>query len=626
MAGNQDTTAKNQHTKAENQHDVQIEAMGRTFRLGKLYDCRRDELISGIRLWPHDALQKHVQSDPHPDTRFRTDIENSLLDKVTMLNVGGSLKLGILGGLVSVSGSAEYAKDHKKTNHQGRVVLKYSATVRSDELIITDLDKANLNDVQNVDITQATHIVTEIIYGVDAYFVFTRELSQDEDKTEVEGEIKAVVKKLPSIEVSADAELKLKDNEQKIADSLTCTFYGDFNLVKNPSTFDEALKLYQALPKLLGDKGENAVPKTVNLMPLSSLVSGHNVTIREISNNLIDNCVKFLDDLHELKVQANDLSSNDNSTARLRNHHLKKFAGCITKFEDNTKQKMMTLLPKIRGDVAKEVELADFLQEINMSSFNVQKLEDWIKSKETEIRDEKELMQDIIKDDRVDSSECSLRKARVNLECDLIICLCLYLTEKEDAFLEELDHYVKEGKIETQTKIVSGSWLDDENIYRSSRKNAKLFRELLGAHPNMPKTKFIINEEYINDKENLKGVLLHSYEDGEKKNIEIPSKPGKPIATEIQCRSIRLKWTKPSSGSDCIEFYKIIYKKKHAEQWEKNLSPIIESESQLIENLHSNTEYIFKVQVTMRIGIIIESDESDPIATKPSGRNEFSYI
>ena len=619
MARNEDTTAKNQDT-------LEIMAMGRPFKLGMLYDCRREALIPGITLWRHDALQKNICSSPQPYTHYSIETENSLHDKVKLLNVEGSLKLGILSGLVGVSGSAKYANDQKLTKHQERIVLKYSTTVRCDSLTRDHLAKENLTYDKNIDITQATHVVTGITYGADAYFVFNRELSQGEDKTEVEGKIKVLLKKVPSIEVSTDPKLKLKDNEKNIAESLKCTFYGDFNLKENPSTFDRALELYRELPKLLGDKGENAVAKTVYLHPLSSLVSKHKVTIREIPNDFIGDCVSLLNDLHELKVRANDLSSDGNSTARLGKHHLKKFVGCIAKFENNAKQKMMTLLPEIRSGGTKEDELKNFLQEINISSFNIQKLEGWIKSKENEKSIEEELMKAVMKDKRIDSSEGSLRKARVNLECDLIICLRLYLSEKEDTFLEELDHYVKEGRIKTQTEIVSRSWLDDENICRSSRKNAKLFLELLGAHSSRPKTKFVINEEYINDKENLKGVLLDFYEDGEKKNIEIPSKPGKPTATEIQCRSIRLKWTKPSSGSDCIEFYKIIYKKMHAEQWETTLTPISESESQMIENLHSNTEYIFKVQATMRIGIMIESDESDPIVTKSSGRDKFSFI
>ena len=611
---------------AKNEDTIEMMAMGRPFKLGMLYDCRREALIPGITLWRYDALQKGICSNPQPYTHYSIETEDSLDDKVKLLNVEGSLKLGVLSGLVGVSGSAKYANDQKITKHQERIVLKYSTTVRCDSLTMDHLADENLTYANKIDSDRATHFVTGIVYGADGYFVFNRELSQGEAKTEVEGEIKALLNKIPSIDVSAKAKLQLEDDDKKTAESLKCTFYGDFNLKENPSTFDKALELYRKLPILLGDKGENAVAKIVYLYPLGLLHSKLNVTVREISNNLIDDCVSLLNDLHELKVRANDLSSDDNSIARLHKHHLKKFVDCITKFESNAKQKMMTLLPEIRSGDTKEVELVDFLQEINMSSFNKQKLEGWIESKEKQIGIEKRLMEAIIKDDRVDSSEHSLIEALWNYGDGLIICLCVYLTKKEDTFLEELDHYVKKERIETQTKIESLSWLDDINIFLSSRKNAKLFRELLETHSNTSKTKFVINEEYINDKGNLKGVLLHFYEDGEKKNIEIPSKPGKPTAKEIQCRSIRLNWTKPSSGNDCIEFYKIIYKKKHAEQWETNLTPISESESQLIENLHSNTEYIFKVQVTMRIGIIIESDESDPIATKPSGRGEFSYI
>ena len=61
------------------------------------------------------------------------------------------------------------------------------------------LGKGNLTytDLHDTDI--ATHVVTGVIYGADAFFVFDRTLANTDHRTEVEGKLKGRIQQDPSV-------------------------------------------------------------------------------------------------------------------------------------------------------------------------------------------------------------------------------------------------------------------------------------------------------------------------------------------------------------------------------------------------------------------------------------------
>ena len=68
--------------------------------------------------------------------------EDILSDKTHHLGMEASLKLSVLGGLVSVGGSAEYLDNRKKTSaNQSWVSLKYSVTTIFKQLSMNQLSE-----------------------------------------------------------------------------------------------------------------------------------------------------------------------------------------------------------------------------------------------------------------------------------------------------------------------------------------------------------------------------------------------------------------------------------------------------------------------------------------------------
>ncbi|XP_051745731.1 neoverrucotoxin subunit beta-like [Ctenopharyngodon idella] len=263
---------------------IETAALGRPFKLGMLYDCRKDALIPGIRLWNKEQLQQNICSCTQINTGFKVTASDSIQDKSKLLNIDGGLILSILGDLVHVSGAAKYLNDIKKSFKQQRLTLHYHSTSRFEELTVNHLPSKNLPDDDN---DTATHVVTAILYGADACFVFDREVSSNEDKSRVEGEVKVAFEKLQGIvSVGANADLSMNDNQKTEVKKFTCTFYGDFQLPSNPNSFEDALKVFADLPKLLGEKQDRGVPLRVWLYPLDKLHSRTSKLHRDISIDL----------------------------------------------------------------------------------------------------------------------------------------------------------------------------------------------------------------------------------------------------------------------------------------------------------------------------------------------------
>ncbi|CAM4809922.1 unnamed protein product [Rotaria magnacalcarata] len=519
-----------------NTSTIEMMALGRPFQLGMLYDSRSDQLIPGITLWDSQLLKTNIDFRPTPTTNYKISKEDTLQEKTHMLGIDANLKISVLAGLIEVSGSAKYIHDRKLTEHQERLTLKYSITTRFEQLTMDHLGKSNAKYTEVFDQKTATHVVTGIMYGAEAFFIFDRTLSSNENRTEVDGHVETMLKKIPKCDILGKCQLDLNDNEKNIAERLTCQFYGDFHLENNPSTFKEAAKLYQELPSLLGTNDEKAVAKKVWLYPLHLLDNAIMKITREISSNLVNMSVTLLDDLYKVETKAKDLMNRvaDNIIFRRHIEQLSAFCAHISQLQIDVKRQIIELLPKIRGGTVEEVMLANLFRRINLSPFNKQKLNDWLNLKAKELERVKGFIQILAKEENISTSTFSLDEALSDLNCEFTLCLVIRLMEKNDLFLNEMYRYLNDNTYEQlnqSTTIVH--WIDQPTVVELIRRNMRLFLEFAKENNNKENIKFVVDEQYSDNYNMIKGALIILYQNGTPIEFQIPSKPGKPIATNI---------------------------------------------------------------------------------------------
>ncbi|RXN17484.1 verrucotoxin subunit beta-like protein [Labeo rohita] len=590
---------------------IERAALGRPFQLGMLYDCRKDALIPGITLWDPEKLQQSIRTRPQINTDFKVMASDSIENKSSLLNIDGSLKLSLLAGLVNVTGAAKYLNNPKTSFRQQRLTLHYHSTCRFEELTMNHLAPENIVHHEVFDNDAATHVVTAVLYGADACFVFDREVSADEEIKTVEGEAKVVLEKLKFISVNVNINLKMTEAQKNAVQNFTCTFYGDFQLPSNPASFEDALKVFTDLPKLLGEKKELAVPLRVWLYPLDKLHTKASKLQKDISMDLIIKTESVIESLNTAEMKCSDLlkDSPASTFAQFQNKILQMKQNCYN-YKLRLMKKLGSLLPNIRGDVMKETELNNLLQEHDKSPFRGRDLTEWLKEREKE----SEIIKSVLRrlKDAGAQEEVNLDAIWMDLEDENLVCYTFTSLNWTDVLLPKQINYLNpstKGETDSEQK----SWLSSD-IMKNMRRNVEIFKKLMDSKDHKP-ARFIVSSREM---KNNPGSCILLYEHGCDEAVCFipPSKPVCPVTEEVKQNTMVLKV--PPSCADTVEL-RLLYKLKQDSVWMSK--PVMKAQHTVtLTDLRSGTEYEIKCAA---VGKLNYTTHSDVIRVTTEGRDRL---
>ncbi|XP_058872274.1 neoverrucotoxin subunit alpha-like [Acipenser ruthenus] len=599
---------------------LEMAALGRPFQLGMLYDCRKDRLIPGITLWNPEELKGSINKENQLITEFSVSTSDSIEEKASALKVDASLKASLLGGLVQVSGAAKYFKDTKKSTRQSRVTLQYYTTTRFENLTMNHLAKGKVSHPSVFEDKTATHVVTAVLYGAQAYFVFDRQVSSEEKKQEIHGKMELAICKIPKIKIKGQGAIDLEEKEKAEVEKFECTFYGDFHLESNPSTYQDAVKAYSTLPELLGDKGENAVPVKVWLYPLIKLDSRAAKLERNISDYLVTSAQTVLEQFNTIEMQSNDMIKDIvTQTFPEVNEKIQQLTQRGTLYKLNFMSKLSAVLPSIRGGVQEEESLGEILNNHEDSPFNFKAQHDWLSSKEREINAVRRCLA-ILKDIHAVSSVNELDEEELNNETENIVCFTFTSLHEPEPYLEDLKNYLKiQASKNTQSSTPSKYLHQESKQWVSSETNLKIkmylkvFQELVNINRENKKTKFFIMSK---EDQEFPGACILLHENGASKYIhfKIPSKPDVPEVCDVTHDSVTLKVVPPSSDAEQKLKYHLEYKCLNQKEWAIQ-SSTDKTETLTVSGLQPNTEYEFRYTVEGKLGYSVSSDTTSKVKT-----------
>ncbi len=567
------------------------------------YSCCVNPPSTGIRLWNKEQLEKNTCSRPQINTDFNVTAADSIKDKSKLLNIEGGLNLSVLGGLVQVSGAANYLKDTKTSFIQQRLTLHYHSTSQFKELTVNQLPSENIPDDVN-DI--ATHVVTGILYGADACFVFDRQVSSNEDKKKVKGEVKLALDKLMGANsVDANADLNMNADERTAVKNFTCTFYGDFQLPSNPTTFEEAMKVFADLPKLLKENQELAVPLRVWLYPLHKLHSKASKLQKDISMDIMLETESVVESLYTAEMKCSDLLEDSPALAFVSFHDqiLQMKQNCY-KHKLKFMKKLGSLLPNIRGDVMKETALNDLLQEHEESPFNESDLTEWLKERERE----SEIIKTVLRQLKDYGAQVEVNMDAILMDLEVVNLVSYTFTSLNcsDTILPKQkvvrSSSPKDENVEISPDIKQKSWLSAET-QNTMRRNLEIFKNLMNSSDRKP-AKFIVSSKEM---KNHPGSCVLLYEHGcdELVCFSPPSKPACPITEEVKGQSVVLKVV-PSSCPATVEL-RLLYKVKQDTDWRSE--PLLKDQDTVtLTDLREETEYEIKCAALGKLNYTRESD------------------
>ncbi|XP_038592618.1 neoverrucotoxin subunit alpha-like [Micropterus salmoides] len=480
---------------------MEIAALGRPFTLGMLYDARKDQLIPGLTLDDKTLKDNTVVSYQH-GSAFEISTSDSIESKSFLLDVDASLKVSFMSGLIEVGGSAKYLNDKKKSKNQRRVTFQYKATTNFKQLSMIDHLTMSTKQTDVIQKGSATHVVTGILYGANAFFVFDSEKLDASSVQNIKGKMEAVIKKIPSFNVEGKVDIKLNEEEKALAAKFSCKFYGDFILESNPTTFVDAVKTYVQLPKLLGESGENSVPLKVWLMPLKNLVRKAAELVSAISVGLVRKAQNALEDLHHLEKLSNDLLEDkvvqDFPPIKEK---LRSFQKLCHYYAANLRQTMEKKVPSIRDGKEGESELEKVFEDRNKSPFSHEKLTKWMEDKKREINIIRSCVE-MMEGTKIVHSQSELDREVLGVEEAL--CFVFTSLESADPCLDEMAKYFESVKSESSNEE---PWYYSDEVLIKMREKAKAFQDLTKTLKNNSQFCFLIAA--TENKKNTGATIYH---------------------------------------------------------------------------------------------------------------------
>ena len=604
---------------------LHLPCLGSPFKLGMLYDCRTNELIPGMTLWGSKTLSKVSSSTEHETCRFDVTSEDTFTQKALQLEASAGLQLGLLSGLVQVEGAAKFLYDRTTSKNTARVILNYKSTTKFEQLTMDQLGKVEFTEV--FDKNMATHVVTGVMYGADAFFVFDQSVSKDQDLKKVQGNIGLKIQKLLSFcsssSIEGEASLLAKDEADE--KKLICTFYGDVVLPSHPTTFQEAVQVYQELPKLLKGK---SVAKKVFLHPLADLDGRAPRFVREVGIMLFQKIQDLLEFMHEVEVQINDLVKSDASLCFMG---LKKELISLKKLIDtytlSVKTNIATSLPQIRAGKVTEGKLEEIIKQNSLSPFSQECLSFLINEKEKERRHLEKFFKLLKKQVHV---EFAFKDGELDNIFDGdgvcgMVCFDFNIHWGDNAHLKTMEAYLQGTKV-TQEKSCGYTlkpWYT-EHTWDTIQKQIHLFAGHAAVnYDRQGGMKYVVTngQSKLAKKDSGEVAIISLCQDSSITRFDPLGRPGKPRAEKINSDSVLLVWKLPKEGSQDITGFSIYcsttqnnwYRIEHSQSDRNDF----QTERFRIGKLLPSTTYRFKVCTENDKGISPYSIASNNIETEP---------
>uniref|UniRef100_A0A4W5K9X9 Fibronectin type-III domain-containing protein n=1 Tax=Hucho hucho TaxID=62062 RepID=A0A4W5K9X9_9TELE len=572
-------------------------------------------------------LQKHINVRPQPNTDFKIIASDSSEAKSEALNVSASLEASFLGGLVSVKGSAEFLHDKKTSKRQSRVSLQYRTTTRFEQLTMDHLGAGNVKHCNVFQEGSATHVVTALLYGAQAFFVFDQEVSSGENHQDIQGNLQAIIKKIPLKSIEGQANLKMSEDEQREANKFNCTFHGDLALENNPVTFEDAFKVYAGLPSRLGENGEHAVPMTIWLYPLKNLDSAAAQLVRQISVSLVRRAQRILEGLDNTDVQCQDMMKEDMAIKfpELK-AKLNKFRDLCSEYKLVFQKGLCKVLPNIRGGGMEEEELIKILNSKERSPFQNDLMITYLDDREREMNVVSSYL-DIMKEVQVVYSSSELDGIVLDKANDYVVCFALsYLKEKEEYVVVLENYLLEESKSDFSLtpynpnaagKSAAEKWFRSGEVTTLTRQTINLFLDFKESNEGRENLAFCIAS--IPNK-HLTASSIHVYERGTllSPQFELPSKPGVPIIKSLEHDCVHLQINPPNLGVTSVESYQVSYQAEQADSEWTEVKSDATTNQVTISRLDPYKKYRFSCKAVCRPGVSLSSDWTEYFMTRPS--------
>jgi len=358
---------------------MEIPTLGRPVMLGELYSMYKDQFMPGFSLWDFNAINETKTTILIPSADNNFEHGETFDNTLNLLDVSASLKATFQAGMVKLSGSAKVLQQETDYENKAHVRLSYLSTTRAESLGQDLTCKAaplceRFDEKQNEN--SPTHVVSQIIYGGNAHFVFEKEVSMDEDVLEIEAKL-AVTVTLAFMEITGSGAVNYKDNSVNNDTSIKIKMFSDFIIKKQPLSVMEALDEYQRISSHLGsieDDYQYSVPMTAVLIPISQYcLKAPKSTEENIGEALIEEAVMKYTMLKQTDKTIEKLLKTYAATYNLQIRVLLNgFRQEVSKKVNSYSLELVKLIPRVKhGNESSLEDMNKLIRNYTDSCFNL---------------------------------------------------------------------------------------------------------------------------------------------------------------------------------------------------------------------------------------------------------------
>lgn len=202
---------------------------GRLFEIGELYNRNKDIKVVGPTLWTTKELKEMTSVVEGGSCTCTYSESTKRTERMTMLDVSGSLKLSLMSNMINLEGSGKFLQDDVDCTRHKTASLNY--TLLGGMRRIRFDTKITFPSVKKVG---ATHIVVGVQYGGTAIFTYKETCSKDHKILESGGRLAGEFNKLKVLSVSGEVKIKHENKENSEKHSTELSYNGDFHLSTVP--------------------------------------------------------------------------------------------------------------------------------------------------------------------------------------------------------------------------------------------------------------------------------------------------------------------------------------------------------------------------------------------------------
>ena len=403
-------------------------------------------------------------------------------------------------------------------------------------------------------------IFVGIEYGAEAYFIFEQTITDNSNTAEVYAQMESTIKIIPGLKISAEAGLEMEHELKKNVKHLRVKFHGDFVLSTNPTTFEEAVKIYQDLPNEILKENFQAVPMIVHLYPLNKIDTSKIFTIvRDISESLIRQLVAIMQELEDAMEEVQELEESvvakHFNVFKLR---AEKYLNYLKQYKLQFQSVVAPLLVEIRGQGKEESQLAKLLEGHTATPFNKENLQSWLRDQ----RAESAVLESFLK--QLDDKLTLVENVGEYLQYEEVISFTIYYPDSPDAVISNMDAFL-DGKDITESVTTAKRWFRQYPLVHKIQNkinDVRHFRDINSESSILFAYAIFLPEDH-DTLEPYAEIKAHYRENriGYMKVMTVPGIPMKLKETSDET-SVTFTWLPPALGAEFTKYYELIVRER----------------------------------------------------------------